>query len=305
MKASEHPVVEIPKQGEDRPVWAKAGIIALIGFVIGIAWPRLAGVRLGPTPPEENRPAAATSASASSARPLPSAAGSTAPVAASASAQAPANTTSVVVTAGRVVSCRNLKGKTQEQCDTPSFDAAVGPKLKALGRCPATAGLNGKMSIGFDLDFNRNRWKLVRGKSTTLPENAADAVWQCLESELKTLDLESVTHQHARYTIFYTAQLVPPGKTADIEPMAETEPAADTAAAKGADSAEPKAKEAPLGAGQVVYDAALVRDEPKEGKVIARLVRGTKVDLLSRKGSWYRIRFGEREGWVYSGSIGQ
>jgi SH3-like domain-containing protein len=60
-----------------------------------------------------------------------------------------------------------------------------------------------------------------------------------------------------------------------------------------------------MGSAQIVYDTVLVRDEPKTGKVIARLVRGTRVDLLSKKDSWYKIKFEEREGWVYRGAIAQ
>jgi hypothetical protein len=53
-------IVRVPGPSEDRPSWRRVGIIATIGFVVGIAWPRLAGVRLGPSLPE----AASASASA-------------------------------------------------------------------------------------------------------------------------------------------------------------------------------------------------------------------------------------------------
>lgn len=46
------------------------GIIAAIGFIVGVAWPRLAGVRLGPSLPDGAvAPVAAMSASATSASP--------------------------------------------------------------------------------------------------------------------------------------------------------------------------------------------------------------------------------------------
>jgi len=157
-------------------------------------------------------------------------------------------------------------------------------------------GLDGKLSIGFELDFNRNRIKLLRGKSTTLPVAAYNNVWQCVETEFQKARLDEVTHQHSRYTVFYTVQLGGAAKQAEAE---------QAPAAKG-DSAEAQnAKEPSTGSAQVVYDAVLVRDEPKEGKVIGRLVRGTRVELLSKKGAWYKIRFGDREGWVYRGSIAQ
>ena len=121
-----------------------------------------------------------------------------------------------------------------------------------------------------------------------------------MENDLQKLVLDDVTHKQARYSMFYTVQIVPPGKTADIEVMPDRDKS------EKASTDDNKPKEGSLGSGAVVYDAALVRDEPKEGKVIARLMRGTKVELLSKKGGWYKIRYGEnREGWVYSGSIGQ
>ena len=50
--------VEVPDRGRDRPAWGKVGVIALLGFVIGVAWPRVAGVRLGPKAPGEGAQAA-------------------------------------------------------------------------------------------------------------------------------------------------------------------------------------------------------------------------------------------------------
>src|SRR5690348_6295279 len=57
--------VEVPAPDRDGPVWVKVGVIAAVGFVIGIAWPRLVGVKLGPGAPGEAAAAAAAAASAS------------------------------------------------------------------------------------------------------------------------------------------------------------------------------------------------------------------------------------------------
>lgn len=293
----QRPVVQVPDQAGDRPVWARVSIIAVIGFVVGIAWPRLAGVRLGPVPPEEGKAAVSAQASGSGARAVAPAAASSVQTLPGASASAAPSSAGIAISAGKVLSCRNAKGKSLDDCDSPDFETVSGSRLKALGKCPATPGLNGKLSIGFDLDFGRNRIKLVKGKSTTLSSAASTGIFQCLETEFQKAKLDEVTHQHARYTIFYTVQFVLPGKTADIEAAPEKKDQGE------ADESKPK--EAGVGTGQVVYDTVLVRDEPKEGKVIARLVRGTRVELLSRKGGWYRIRFGDREGWVYRGSVAQ
>ena len=44
--------VQIPRPAADRPSWSRVGVIAAVGFIVGVAWPRLAGVRLGPSVPE-------------------------------------------------------------------------------------------------------------------------------------------------------------------------------------------------------------------------------------------------------------
>src|SRR5689334_20871852 len=61
--------VEVPEAGKDSPSWVKVGVIAAIGFVVGVAWPRLAGVRLGPSAPGEASSPANASPRASAARP--------------------------------------------------------------------------------------------------------------------------------------------------------------------------------------------------------------------------------------------
>jgi len=59
--------VEVPPAGADHPSWGAVGVITAIGFVVGVAWPRLAGVRLGPSVPEA--PASAVAAPPSAALP--------------------------------------------------------------------------------------------------------------------------------------------------------------------------------------------------------------------------------------------
>ena len=56
MAKSERPLtVEIPRPGADQPVWSRVGIIGVVGFVVGMAWPRLAGVKIGPAVPADLR----------------------------------------------------------------------------------------------------------------------------------------------------------------------------------------------------------------------------------------------------------
>jgi hypothetical protein len=47
----------------DAPSWSRVGVIAALGFIVGVAWPRLVGVRLGPSLPDvASSPVAAMSA---------------------------------------------------------------------------------------------------------------------------------------------------------------------------------------------------------------------------------------------------
>jgi hypothetical protein len=59
------PIREEPSPSADAPSWSRVGVIAALGFIVGVAWPRLAGVRLGPSLPDvASSPVAAMSASA-------------------------------------------------------------------------------------------------------------------------------------------------------------------------------------------------------------------------------------------------
>ena len=57
--------VQIPAPAEDRPSWTRVGVITAIGFLVGVAWPRMMGVRLGPSVPESASSSAAAGASPS------------------------------------------------------------------------------------------------------------------------------------------------------------------------------------------------------------------------------------------------
>jgi hypothetical protein len=296
---SERPVVEVPDRGTDRPVWSRVGVIAVVGFIIGIAWPRLAGVTLGPAPPDDE----VSKASSLASEQIAAAVSAHAAPAVSASAQVgpkPVEVQTVIVKKTDVLSCRDANGKPVDKCDRPDFDTLLMPQVKGLEKCPSAAGLAGKLSVGFEVDFGRDRIRVLRGKSTTIPHTTVAGIWSCADDGLKSAKLAGLKHDQVRYTVFYAAHFYPPGKIVDPG-MADDKPERDTregAAAVAQDTSI-------TGAAQVVYDTVLVRDDPKTGKVVARLVRGTRVELLSKQGSWYRIRFNDREGWVYRGAIAQ
>src|SRR3954468_20312435 len=82
--------IEIPAPEADRPQWTQVGIVAAVGFVLGILWPRYTGTRIAPNPPSDSGGAAAQedkAAASASAPPLaPIAAPATPAVTASAAA---------------------------------------------------------------------------------------------------------------------------------------------------------------------------------------------------------------------------
>ena len=58
----------------------------------------------------------------------------------------------------------------------------------------------------------------------------------------------------------------------------------------------------------VVSDEAIVRDAPNStGKVLARLGKGSKINVLSTAGAWINIGYGAdgETGWTFHTSIGR
>jgi hypothetical protein len=54
----------------------------------------------------------------------------------------------------------------------------------------------------------------------------------------------------------------------------------------------------------VNWDVAIVRETPKTGVIVGRVLRGSKVKVLAHQGEWYRVQYGSILGWVYRGTIG-
>lgn len=292
--------VEIPTAADDRPAWTKVGIVAAVGFAIGIAWPKLTHTHIAPSPPNDERAASAPAAAATATTPRPVTSASAAPPA-SASAAPPAAASSreqsIVVGPGTITKCRDGK-TTKEECGTLQIDPLVLPRMQQLAKCPSAVGLSGKLSIGFDIDFKKKAVHVLRGKSTTLPRSTVDGVMKCASSAFANVPLDDVPHDHQRYTLFYAATFYPPGKT----PGAGEVDAGDGPAA-GSTSSET----AETGTATVAWDTAIVRDRPKSQTIAGRMLRGTKVKILGRQGDWYHVQYGtsmNHEGWVYRGAIG-
>ena len=60
------------------------------------------------------------------------------------------------------------------------------------------------------------------------------------------------------------------------------------------------------GRATVGWNVALIRKEPRDGEVVARVLSGTNVVVTGRQGDWYRVKYDGKgnEGWVYRSAIG-
>jgi hypothetical protein len=297
--------VQIPGPAEDRPSWTRVGVIAAIGFVVGVAWPRLAGVRLGPSVPESATASVAASAAPPSepiaaqpatGAPAPASAGVSAAVVAPAPVPSAPAAVSVNVGHGVVFACKSSDGDSLKGGDCgslPGLDGIVMPRLRKLAECPEAAGATGKLHLVVHADFPRGGLgvDLGRGHGVSSP----DALLACAKTAMTGAGLSGVPHDNPRYSVSYTVTFASEGTAAA--------PASASASARpvaGGDAAE--------GTAQVVWEVAIVRDAPKTGKVVARLQHGAELHLGPVKDGWYPVKFGDgfaNDGWVYRGAIGR
>ena len=299
------PTVHVPSAEADRPSWLRVGLVAVVGFAIGVAWPKIAGVRLGPSAPAEalsavaaaTRAAEVTSASASIVTPAP-------PPSASA---APPPTVLVTVSHGSILSCRDedgdpMKGK---QCGwLAGLDPLIQTRLKRLAQAPVAADNPGKLSVVLALDFKNNRISVEGGRSSTVKD--IDSLKAFIAGEVKSMSLKSVDHDHVKYSVHYQVTLGSAAPAGEASADATAPPSATASA--DAPKHETTTESLPDGMAAVGWEVAIVRDAPHTGAIVAHLPRGTKVQLGTSEGGWYRIKYGpdfSSEGFVYRGAIGK
>lgn len=310
--------VEVPSPERDKPGWVKVGVIAAVGFVLGIAWPRVMGVRLGPSAPGESAAAAASASATARAAEAPpasvtasvAAAQAVAPVAPAPVAAKEASAAPVVrVPRGAVIACRTKDGDNKKGKDCGklgALDPVVQPALRKLSSCAATRGQTGKLSVVVTAEFPSGKLRYDIGKSSTVGN--ADGIDACLKKELQGATASGIAHDHPRYTVAYGVQLGA-GDSSRDRPQADNDEPAERSD-RGAKTSDPEPKAPALAAGEaaVEWEVALVRDLPKTGQVVARLPRGTKVKVGSAKEGWYSVKYGAafaNEGWLYRGAIGR
>ena len=193
----------------------------------------------------------------------------------------------------QVTSCRGEGGRKVETCDAIDFDRLARPRLLALGGCAGAKRLSGVLSIGLDLDFQKNAVvRVASGKSTSLRQSETDVLIDCATSEFSEVKLDGVEHQHAVYSAFYRVEFT-------------------ASPADGADDPEPATDEVSVtpatGRATVNWEVALVRSAPsRDGKVVARILSGTRVVVTGRNADWYQIKYDAKgtTGWVYRTAIG-
>ena len=298
--------MDLPNSETDRPSWVRVGAIAALGFIIGVAWPKLAGVRLGPSAPGEAAPATSAPSRAMDTVPAPAAPSQAVAPAAMLASSTRVPSPAPVVTSGPVtvsvnhgvtLTCKTEDGETRKgkACGAAiAFDALALPRLKKLSQCQAADGAAGKLSTIFNVDFVNDKVDVFVGRSSTVGN--LDTIAGCLRGSFQTVSLGPIEHEHPRYQIAYNVNLSPRG-------------VAPPAAPSGSPTS-PRVKEEPSDSpsAQVVWEVAIVRDTPRTGQIIARLQRGTKIHVGSGEEGWYRVKYGATfsdEGWVYRGAIGR
>lgn len=302
--------VEIPRPGSDQPAWSRVGAIGLAGFLIGIAWPRIAGVRIGPSVPGDLRAQIeATASPAGSAAPRASGAASAAPAPSGSAAAVPpsagsadpavsANQELVVVGAGKITKCFEKKDKKIEDCEKLLFDPIAVPRLKELSKCPSALGLEGKMTIGFEVNFDKKEVQVSKPKKVVgMPSTTVNGILQCAAHDFGNVTLDEVPHKFRRYTLAYTLNFYKPGKHPGA---AENADGGDGDNAAGATTSETEA----TGNAVIASDSVSLRKEAKGKEKVGRLVRGTKVKILAKQNDWYKVESGSNVGWVYRTAIG-
>jgi len=316
-----HPSVEVPNASEDRPSWVKVGIIAALGFVIGVAWPRLAGIHLGPAAPGEASTAATSPSSAPAhadapvesamAAVAPSASAAPAPLASAVPVAPAAEVPAVTANRGIVLACKTEDGESKKgvaACGpVTGFDAIAQPRLRKLAACPAALGANGKLSIVFNIDFPLNKVAVEIGKSSTVTN--VDAFASCVKPAFQGVSLGALDHQNPRYSLFYSVVFAPKdGRVATGGSATPTIPSSPSSAHADSPSTSVPLADSDDGTAQVIWEVAIVRDTPRTGQVLARLQRGTRIRLGTGQDGWYRVKYGTdfaNEGWVYRGAIGK
>ncbi len=281
--------VDLPSPEAERPVLSRVGIVAAVGFVVGIAWPRFVGLEVGPDIPGK---APKPSAGEPTAALVPAPEASEAEAEAELEPEEPSakNRQEVRIGDGTVDSCKTKKGEKIDECGKLALDRTVKSRLGELARCPAAIGLEGVVHVGVNVHFDKSELLVVEGKKSALPSSTVRGVLSCAGKALEGLELDKIPHKHDRYLVSFPVSFYPPGKAPSGEEEAATPEAGSAPAAERV---------------TIAWEKALLRETPKDGKVVARIPQGTRVEVVEQKDDWYLVKSGAKQGWVYRQAIGK
>lgn len=283
--------VENPAPETDSPKLVQVGVIAAVCFAIGALWPTLSGLRLVPEVPTQNedKPKAAPRDAHDPAEPPATGAVPVSGLAVNEEGNVAANAAGgpvATVSKELIVNCHDEQDRKLSQCDKPAFEAIAKERLQGLTTCEPAKGATGTLSIGFDLDFSKEKiTRVLKGKSTTFSDEVAEALVACAKREFLTATLRGVEHTHAKYLVFYMVELAAPS-------LSET-PSADTAVVQAS------------GTATIIWNSARIRSAPDDGEVVSRILYGTRVVVTGRQEDWYRVRYDAKgnEGWVHKNAL--
>lgn len=251
------------------------GVVAALGFAIGVVWPRLVGWSLVPEPPTTERSVTLEEEDAP-----------TEPSAPEPEVIELQPEDRLAIGPPKITSCVDSEGKKTSSCDSPAVDDMLHPHLLSLLGCPAAAGVFGNLSLGVRIDFEKKKVHgVTSGRSTDLPSSVTEELLRCAEKEFAAASRFNSPHNYSSYQVYYSLTFKTP------EAAAEEKTAVTLAS----------------GQATVQWRTALIRKEAhQEAEVQARLLSGARVLVTGRMGDWFRVKYDARgrEGWVHGNAIG-
>lgn len=210
------------------------------------------------------------------------------------------------------------------RCDPPpGLESLLRTQLHAvLGTCPAALAAardpSKALSLGLRVDFARHRVVSLLGRSSSVPDKVSYV--PCVNNAREAFEaVWRIQSPHPRYQYFFTAHFGPMrGPVPAAEPLAPapTTPGTPAAPAPATPVAATPDAELPtavqllrmpaMSQTVVAWHAAIVRESPRTGAIVARVPQNTPIEIIDRRGSWYAIRWERTHvGWTYRDAIGQ
>ena len=105
-------------------------------------------------------------------------------------------------------------GKTPpERCDHIGFfEDALARAIRENALCAPSTKTGATVSFVLDIKFRSERFKIYRGKSSTLPRSRTKELFRCVKKALPDPEWSSIPHQHAHYVVA-TKVTYPPSET--------------------------------------------------------------------------------------------